>query len=237
MATLYSPMLASKRPIPPLQNGDRLTRSQFLERYEAMPPNVKAERIEGIVYMPAAAVSASFHGDQHANALLWLGTYAVDTPGVRASDNSTIALDLDNDPQPDAFLRILPTHGGRTKLTKEGYIEGAPELVAEITASSLTYDLGAKLNSYRRAGVNEYLMHRTYDGEFDWFVLRDGQYQRMARDGEGFYRSEAFPGLWLHADAMVAGRLAEVLAVLRRGIASAEHADFVNKLAIAEAGT
>ena len=48
--------------IPPLEQGDRLTRSEFLRRYAAMPTHVKAERIEGMVYMPAAAVSAEFHG-------------------------------------------------------------------------------------------------------------------------------------------------------------------------------
>lgn len=236
MATPHSPITspispaASKRRIPPLAQGDRLTRSEFLQRYAAMPANVKAERIEGMVYMPAAAVSAEFHGDPHAHVLAWLGNYMAATPGVAASDNSTIALDLDNDPQPDASLRILPSHGGRTKLTPKGYIEGPPELIVEIAASSVSFDLGAKLNAYRRAGVNEYLVHRTYDGEFDWFVLRDGQYTLLAPDSEGVHRSEVFPGLWLRTEALIAGRLAEVLAVLQRGIAAAEHADFVKRL-------
>ena len=102
--------------------------------------------------------------------------------------------------------------------------------IVEITASSVSYDLGAKLTAYQRTGVLEYLVHRTYDGEFDWFVLRNGQYVRLPADSEGIYRSEVFPGLWLKADALIAGRLAEVLAVLQRGVASAEHADFVKKL-------
>jgi len=239
MATLHSPTLPSpsvtpsRRPVPPLAQGDRLTRSEFLERYAAMPENIKAERIEGMVYMPAAAVSAEFHGDAHADVMAWLGTYKAYTPGVTASDNSTIALDLDNDPQPDACLRILSSHGGNTILNSKGYIESAPELIVEIAASSVSFDLGPKLNAYRRNGVREYIVQRTYDGELDWFVLRDGQYQRMAPGSDGIYRSEIFPGLRLDAQALIFGRLADVLSILQRGVASPEHVEFVKRLASA----
>jgi len=224
----YSP--ERQRRIPPLQQGDRLTRSEFLKRYAAMPPNVKAERIEGIVYMPAAAVSAEFHGQPHAHMVAWLVVYESMTPGIVTADNSTTALDIDNDPQPDASLRILPSHGGRAKLDADGYIEGSPELIVEIAASSISYDFGAKLNAYRRNGVREYIVYRTYDGEVDWFVLRDDQYTRLLPDARGAIHSEVFPGLWLAPEALIAGKLAEVLAVLQMGIASAEHAEFVKKL-------
>lgn len=43
-------------------------------------------------------------------------------------------------------------------------------------------------------------------------------------------RSEVFPGLWLATDAVWQGNLRKMLAVLQEGIASAEHADFVNSL-------
>jgi hypothetical protein len=35
--------------IPPLQNGDRLTRDEFERRYHAMPQLKHAELIEGVV--------------------------------------------------------------------------------------------------------------------------------------------------------------------------------------------
>lgn len=221
---------AQKR-IPPLQQGDSLTHAEFLKRYADMPENVKAERIEGIVYMPAAAVSAGFHGQPHADLLAWLGVYRAKTPGVGTADNSTTILDVDNDPQPDACMYILPSHGGRTKLTSEKYLQGAPELIVEIAASSVSFDLGAKLNAYRRNGVQEYIVHRTYDGEIDWFMLRDGQYEKQSPDGEGLCRSEMFPGLWLDVPAALDGRLADVLTTLQRGTATAEHGEFVKKLA------
>ena len=48
--------------LPPLENGDRLTRSDFEQRYEAMPHVKKAELIEGIVYMPSP-VRVRSHGE------------------------------------------------------------------------------------------------------------------------------------------------------------------------------
>ena len=41
------------RMIPPLENGDHLSRDEFERRYHAMPPGIKAELIEGVVYIPS----------------------------------------------------------------------------------------------------------------------------------------------------------------------------------------
>ena len=41
--------------VPPLNNGDRLTRAEFERIYEAHPEIKKAELIEGVVYMPSPA--------------------------------------------------------------------------------------------------------------------------------------------------------------------------------------
>src|SRR5262250_2667499 len=91
--------------IPPLENGDRLTRPEFERRYEAMPHLKKAELIEGVVYVPSP-VRYEGHGRQHSAILTWLGVYMASTPGVGAGDNTTVRLDLDNEPQPDALLRL-----------------------------------------------------------------------------------------------------------------------------------
>ena len=195
-----------------------------------MPPHIKAERIEGIVYMSAAAVSAGFHGQPHLHMATWLGVYQSMTPGVMGADNSTTSLDVDNDPQPDLCMCILPTHGGRVKIDAGRYIVGAPEMVIEITASSVSFDLGTKLDVYRRNGIKEYIVHRTYDGEIDWFEFRDGQYVKSTADA-GIYRSEIFPGLWLNEAAMIEGNLAAVLATLREGMIGQDHSEFVKSLA------
>ena len=216
--------------IPPLENGDRLSREEFLRRYEAMPAHVKAERIEGVVYMPAAAVTANFHGVPHAHLITLLGVYRAFTQGVEVADNSTTLLDLENEPQPDACLYVLPSHGGRVKTNDKGYIVGSPEFVAEISGTSVSHDLNAKLEAYRRNGVLEYLVQRVYDGELDWFVLKDGQYARLAPDADGTHRSTVFPGLWLNAASLLAGELADVLRTLQAGLASAGHDEFAKRL-------
>jgi Uma2 family endonuclease len=215
--------------MPPLENGDRLTREEFERRYKAMPHLTKAELIEGVVYVPSP-VRHRQHGQPHIVLSGWLVQYQASTPGVEASDNSTVRLDLDNEPQPDALLCIAPQYGGQIRLSEDGYIEGAPELVVEIASSSASYDLHAKMQVYRRNGVREYLVWRVLDQEIDWFALHGDQYQRLPCDSNGVYRSEVFPGLWLDARALLRGDLSTVLARVQHGVASPEHAAFIASL-------
>ena len=213
----------------PLENGDRLSRAEFERRYNAMPHLKKAELIEGVVYVPSP-VRYRQHGSPHAQLISWLGLYAAHTPGVGVADNTSVRLDLDNEPQPDALLLIDPSCGGQSRLSAEDFIEGAPELVAEVASSSVSYDLHAKLHVYRRNGVHEYVIWRVLNREIDWFVLRVGQYEKLSVDATGLLQSEVFAGLWLDPTAVVQGNLARVLAVVQQGIASSEHAAFVARL-------
>jgi Uma2 family endonuclease len=229
MTAVHTPQQFVSPEIPPLVAGDRLTRDEFERRYWSMPNVKKAELIEGVVYMPSP-VSLEGHASPHLDLVGWLWVYRAATPGVQGGDNATVRLDMDNEPQPDAFLRILPECGGQSS-TVNDYVEGAPELVAEIAASSASYDLHDKLNAYRRTGVKEYIVWRTWDRAIDWFVLRCEQYQPAAVDDNGWYKSEVFPGLWLDPAALLRGEVGEVLAVLQKGIDSSEHAGFVQRIA------
>ena len=215
--------------IPPLESGDRLTRAEFERRYEATPGLKKAELIEGVVYTHAA-VRYEGHGRQHAILSGWLAVYAASTPGVGVGDNATVRLDWDNVPQPDLLLRLSESLGGQSRVDGDGYIEGPPELVAEIVASSAAYDLHQKLDVYRRHGVREYLVWRVLDEQIDWLILREGRFDRLSPDTSGVFRSEVFPGLWLDAAALLRGEQADVLNVLNQGLASAEHAELVERL-------
>lgn len=212
--------------IPPLENGDRLTRIEFERRYAAMSNLKKAELIEGVVYVPAALRFRS-HGQPHAQIMTWLGVYQAFTPKVELGDNPTVRLDLDNAPQPDALLMI---DGGQATISTDDYIEGSPELVVEIAASSAAYDLYDKKRAYRRNGVKEYLVWRVYDAEFDWFHLEAGEYIKLKADGEGVISSITFPGLWLTVSSLLSGKMEQVLAVLQQGLNSAEHQEFVELL-------
>jgi hypothetical protein len=225
---LFAP--PSPRPVPELHNGDHLTVDEFERRYAAMPPEIRAELIEGVVYM-ASPVRHTVHSRPQAALLGWLTLYWYNTPGVDAGDNATVRLDGRNQPQPDGLLFIRPDYGGRVRLSAEGCIEGAPELAAEVSASTVSIDLNAKMDAYRRNGVREYVVWRVEDGQVDWFALRDGRYERLAADAEGVVRSEVFPGLWLPPVAMAALDLPAVQRVARAGVESPEHAAFVESLA------
>jgi Uma2 family endonuclease len=216
-------------PFPPLEDGDRLTRPEFEHRYDAMPDLKKAELIEGIVYM-GSPVGFRRHSVPHYNAIAWLGQYQAATPGVIGGDNGSIRLDLDNMPQPDIFLIISPESGGQVRLSDDDYIEGSPELVVEIASSSVSYDLHQKLEVYRKNGAREYLVWRVKDRAFDWFVLREGRFERLSPAEDGSLRSEVFPGLWLDPEALIRGDLPAVFQAVQRGLATPEHAAFVERL-------
>jgi Putative restriction endonuclease len=218
--------------IPPLENGDRLTRDEFERRYHAMPHIKKAELIEGVVHMPSP-VRANRHGNPHYQFITWTGMYTTVTPGVYGFDNSTVRLDVHNEPQPDVALVIDPARGGQARISADDYIEYSPELVAEVAALSVSIDTNTKAEVYRRTGVREYIIWRVLDEEIDWFVLRDEQFVALVPDAEGIYRSEIFPGLWLDPAAMIRGDRKRLREVLGRGTSSAEHAAFVARLAAA----
>jgi Uma2 family endonuclease len=216
--------------IPPLEQGDHLTRAEFERRYDAMEELKKAELIEGVVHMPSP-VRFSQHASPHASVIGWISTYQAYTQGVVSGGNASLRFDNDNMPQPDALLLIVPNCGGQAIIDGDGYIEGAPELIAEIAASTASIDRHSKLQVYRRSGVREYIIWRVLDGAVDWFVLREGQYVSLPAGENGVVRSETFPGLWLNVPAMLEGKLDVVLATLQLGIATPEHKQFVERLA------
>lgn len=215
--------------VPPLENGDRLSRDEFERRYAAMPQMKKAELIEGVVYV-AAALRFGSHAEPHSFLMTWLGLYFAATPGVRIGDNPTVRLDDKNAPQPDGILRLEPAFGGRSRISRDDYVEGPPELVMEVSASTATVDLQDKKAVYRRHGVQEYIVWQVFDHKISWFYLDNDRYVDIEPGGDGLCRSRVFPGLWLDREAMVQGNLAQVLARLNQGLQSTEHQAFVEKL-------
>ena len=215
--------------IPPLENGDRLSREEFERRYDAMPNVKKAELIEGVVYMPSP-VRVDQHGTPHFDLITWMGFYRWATPGVRGADNASIRLDVGNMPQPDVCLFIDPALGGQAQISADDYLEAAPEFIGEVAASSVSQDTTTKLSVYRRHGALEYLVWRVQDGAIDWYVLKRNRFVKQDPDADGLQRSKVFPGLWLDPAAMIRGDTGAVRAALERGLASPEHAEFVRRL-------
>lgn len=214
---------------PPLNPGDRLTRAEFERRYHAYPEIKKAELIEGVVYMPSP-VRYKNHGQPHFRLIGWLSTYVTATPGTSGADNTTVRLDFENEVQPDAILRIEAEKDGLSRIGDDDYLEGPPELIVEIAASSAAYDLHDKKRVYARSGVQEYLVVQMYEQRIDWFALREGVYELLLADEDGIIRSEQFPGLWLNTAVFWQNDAAGLLKTLQAGLATEAHAAFVEQL-------
>jgi Uma2 family endonuclease len=216
--------------LPALEQGDCLTRDEFERRYHRMPRVKKAELIEGIVHMPSP-VRANQHAGPHAHLGTVVGFYEAETTGVRHFNNSSVRLDLENEPQPDVVLIIVPEKGGQARISDDDYIEGAPELCIEISGSTVSYDLNQKKRTFLRNGVREYLVWLTRDRRLILWELRDGEFQEIPADADGILKSRVFPGLWFDSAALLEGKLKPALATLQKGLASEEHAAFAAALA------
>ena len=215
-----------------LHNGDRMTQQEFHRIYARMRRSVRAELIGGIVYL--ASPLKVRHGTNHNFLGVLFGIFAGHTPGVECGDNTTIILGEDDEPQPDLYLRVLPEYGGRSRTTADDYVEGAPELIAEVAHSSKAIDLHAKRDDYARHGVLEYLVLNAHDRRLHWFDLRAGQ--ELVPDADGVYRVRTFPGLWIHGEALLDRDFQQMMATLNAGLATPEHAAFVSRLASARGG-
>lgn len=216
---------------PWLENGERMDQKTFHERYLRTPEGFKAELIGGIVYVLASPVGKRHsRGDHYLSG--WLYDYGTDTPGTEGQNNGTTILGEESEPQPDCALLILPEYGGQSRESddEDGYIYGAPELVAETANSSRSLDLNQKLRDYERAGVREYIVSDLRKKVIHWFELREGRFERLARDEDGLFRSRVFPGLWLDPDALFGKDKRALRAALRRGLDTPEHAAFVAEL-------
>jgi Uma2 family endonuclease len=131
------------------------------------------------------------------------------------------------------MLWIDAAAGGHAHVSDDDYLEGTPELIVEVAASSASYDLHVKREVYRRNGVQEYIVWRVYDRQIDWFRIEDARYVTVPPDASGVIHSRVLPGLRLAVSALLTGDLAHVLAEVQHGLTSAEHQAFVATLAAA----
>lgn len=212
--------------ITPLREGDRLTREEFLRRWEAMPNLKFAELIDGIVYMPSPI--SIIHRDFHRSLSFWLGTYVVATPCCEGGSSGTWLMSKESAPLPDLDLCIRPESGGQSRVEGD-YAAGAPEFIAEVSHTTIARDAGVKLQLYERSGVREYLIVRPKKKQAIWHELVDGKYREIAPSDDGILRSRVFPGLWLDTLALWSRDLPGLAAAVQRGVATAEHAQFVRK--------
>lgn len=207
-----------------LHNGDHMSQAEFHRIYSQMPEDFRAELIGGVVYVASPLKRA--HGTPHVFMSGVLAVYTSETRGVEPGDNTTLILGADSEPQPDLYLRTLPEYGGQSDTDEDDYVLGAPEFVVEIANTSYTIDLHRKRDDYERYGVREYVVLSTRDESRHWFDLANDL--ELEPDG-GVIRSREFPGLWIDCAGVFSGE--GWLDVLQQGLATPEHAAFVERLA------
>ncbi len=203
--------LAPRETPPPLNAGDHLTRDEFERRWDMHPEIKKAELIDGVVYLEM--VVSARHGEPHGMMSVWLGLYAAARPELQMLPDTTVRFEGENDVQPDLLLRRRD--GGTSLISHDRCVEGPPELVIEVAASSAAYDMFIKKDVYRRNGVQEYLVWQEWEKRVDWWELRDGKYVDLPRDDSGSIESRVFPGLRLNVPKLLEGDMQAVLAELQ----------------------
>jgi Uma2 family endonuclease len=204
--------------IPPLTTGEHLDQPTFHERYEAMPPDTRAELVGGVVYMPSPL--STDHGEEDQNVSGWLFHYKVFTLGVSGANDTTVKLDPQSEPQPDCQLRIPSELGGQSHIDEHRYVAGAPELIVEVARSSRKFDLKQQKADYEQAGVRECVVVELDPDRIHWFIRRRGRFQHLRPGPDGIHRSEIFPGLWLDPQALYGADLVRLLDVLNQGLAA-----------------
>ncbi|HTN76398.1 MAG TPA: Uma2 family endonuclease, partial [Pirellulaceae bacterium] len=161
----------------------------------------------------------------------WLDEYAEATPGTDVLANVTNILGPDSQPQPDICLIVDSDCGGQTTIDKDDFLVGPVELAVEISYSSESIDLNAKLLDYEKAGVGEYLVVALRRNEVFWFARKRNKFQPLPVGKDGILHSGMFPGLWLDPAALLERERQQLLTVLRAGLESPAHQAFVGKLA------
>jgi Uma2 family endonuclease len=217
--------------VPLLRAGQRLTQPEFHRRYEAYPdPDVKFELIGGIVYTMAPA--GFDHGRRGFEICGVLNLYEAATPGVTGVLGATVVLGTLSEPQPDLALLIEPQCGGQTRLKRikdKQYIHGPPELVVEVSHSTVGIDLREKRVDYRDAGVCEYIVVCLEERTVRWFDLSTDT--PLVIDSRGVLKSRSFPGLWIDVAALVNRDIKRLVSTVQRGIRTKAHQRFVACLA------
>lgn len=215
------------RHVPYLRPGDRLSAKEFERRFDATPDLKKAELIDGVVYVPPPQ-NEWIGSAQFALAGL-LGIFYFHTPPVQGAIRGMLRLDDRNRLQPDVYLYIRAENGGRIRTDADGFMINGPELAADIVGPD-RHEPSAKIEPYRRYGVQEFIVWRVMERSIEWHALHGERYEAVQPDANGVLRSREFPGLWITTKPLIEGDMSSAAGILNDGLASAEHASFVRRL-------
>ena len=77
--------------------------------------------------------------------------------------------------------------------------------------------------------MQEYLVLCVEEQQLHWFHFPSRR--KLKPDRKGLWKSRIFPGLWLNAPALFACDTLRLAATIQQGLATSEHAAFVEQLA------
>jgi Uma2 family endonuclease len=166
-----------------------LTVEEFLRRWDETP-GVKERGTHRWSSLPVLTCQARTRTPRYAD-------HSVACPTMRSPGPVAIAGITDtwllsgSAPQPDAYLRIWPSHGGQSG-SKGPLGAGAPEWAVEISISPADLDLGRKLALYETAGVREYTTIEAFGQRLIWRVLENAAYLTLTPHPDGIVRSQVF---------------------------------------------
>lgn len=83
-------------------------------------------------------------------------------------------------------------------MLKHTYLDGPADLAIEIVSEeSRLRDRGEKFAEYEVGGVKEYWIIDHELRRTDFFLLKEGRYERQVEDVQGIYHSEVIQGFWI----------------------------------------
>jgi Uma2 family endonuclease len=173
---------------------ERMTSRDF---FRCAPENQKAELIDGV--MIAAPPPLYVHEKLQVFLLRLISEYVeIHQMGEVLGSRTAVALTDDQAFEPD----VLFVSGQRGGIIRAEGIFGAPELVVEIlSASTATYDRGAKFHAYEHAGVGELWLIDPYGPVgTEFYVLQEAVFKPIMPDEKGIYASSVLPGFKLNTN-------------------------------------
>lgn len=167
--------------------AERMTSRDF---FRCAPEDQKAELIDGV--MIVAPPPLYVHERLQVFLLRLLSEYVeIHQLGEVLGSRTAVALADDQTFEPD----ILFVNGERLGIIRAEGIFGAPDLVVEIlSASTQSYDRGAKFRAYERAGVRELWLIDPYGPVgTEFYQLKDTVFQPVMPDEKGLFASAVLP--------------------------------------------
>jgi Uma2 family endonuclease len=190
--------------------AERMTSSEFL-RYA--PEDQKAELIDGVMIVHSPPLDIHERLQVFLLTLLRMYIEAANLGEVRGS-RTPVELEEDQTPEPD----ILFVAREREEIIQREGVFGPPDLVIEIlSASTATYDRGAKFRAYERAGVRELWLTDPYGpAGSEFYQLEGGRFRPVMPDPDGLLRSVAVSGFAIQVEWLwPAGRFIPVMTALK----------------------